>query len=104
MTEAVQARDWLVDLQAAAEVDDRDGFQNLIVAIAKVRPDLEPEVCRIAGEYLEGGEVWAADFFKKPFEEQKVNEPKAKADSEGWGKAKEVGRGRGSSAGTTFGL
>ena len=45
MTEAVKVRDWLVDLQAAAEVDDRDGFQNLIVAIAKnsVPHPLEPK-------------------------------------------------------------
>lgn len=91
MTEAVQARDWLVDLQGCAEVDDRDGFQNLIVAIAKARPDLEPEVCRIAGEYIEDGETWAADFFKKPFEEQKVNEPDAKVDSaDGWGKRRSL--------------
>ena len=64
MTETVKARDWLVDLQGCAERDDRDGFQDLIVAIAKVRPDLEPEVCRIAGEYLEDGEAWAAGFLK----------------------------------------
>ena len=41
MTEAVKARDWLVDLQAAAEVDDSDGFQSLIVAIANAQPDLK---------------------------------------------------------------
>ena len=93
MTEAVQARDWLVDLQGCAEVDDRDGFQNLIVAIAKARPDLEPEVCRIAGEYIEDGETWAADFFKKPFEEQKVNEPDAKVDSAWLGEAEKFERG-----------
>jgi hypothetical protein len=71
MTEAVQARDWLVDLQGCAEVDDRDGFQNLIVAIAKARPDLKPEVCRIAGEYIEGGETWAARFFKNPLKNKR---------------------------------
>ena len=91
MTEAVQARDWLVDLQAAAEVDDRDGFQAQIVAIAKARPDLEPEVCRIAGEYIEGGETWAARFFKKPLEEQRVNEAEERPVDGGWGKRRSLG-------------
>ena len=98
MTEAVKVRDWLVDLQAAADVDDRDGFQNLIVAIAKIRPDLEPQVCRIAVEYIEGGEEWAARFFKKPFEEQRVNEPAERpvvdggdGESEGVGEKRMIG-------------
>ena len=31
--------------------------------MAKVRPDLEGEACRIAGEYFDGGEIWTADLY-----------------------------------------
>src|SRR6476660_8345712 len=76
MTEAVRVRDWLAELRNAAEAGNSDLFRSLVVIIATARPDLKTQVCQLAGEYLEDGEMngeaWAADFFKTP----KVEEPK----------------------------
>ena len=63
MTEALQARDWLSELRAAAEADNSDLFRSLVVTIANARPDLKDQVCQLAGNYLENGETWAASFF-----------------------------------------
>jgi len=96
MTEAVRVRDWVSELRTAGEANDLIRFGELVAMIAKAQPDLEPQVCQLAGEYLEYGETWAADFFKKPLEEQRVNEPETDVKAEvevtsvdsatGWGK------------------
>ena len=66
MTEAAKVRDWLSELRGAAEDDNSDLFRSLVAMIATVQPDLKEPVCQLAGEYLENGEAWAADFFKNP--------------------------------------
>jgi hypothetical protein len=72
MTEAAKVRDWLSELRGAAEDDNGDLFRSLVAMIATAQPDLKEPVCQLAGEYLENGETWAADFFK----ERKRVEPK----------------------------
>ena len=72
MTEAAKVRDWLSELRGAAEDDNSDLFRSLVAMIATAQPDLKEPVCQLAGEYLENGETWAADFFK----ERKRVEPK----------------------------
>src|SRR6478752_5797138 len=73
MTEAVRVRDWLAELRNAAEAGNSDLFRSLVVITANARPDLKTQVCQLAGEYLEDGEMngeaWAADFFKPTAEE-----------------------------------
>jgi hypothetical protein len=83
MTEAAKVRDWLSELRTAAEDDNSDLFRSLVAMISKVQPDLKSQVCQLAGEYLENGETWAADFFKnseaqpKRVEPPKYTEPEA---------------------------
>jgi hypothetical protein len=86
MTEAVKVRDWLSELRSAGEADDRERFGELIALIAKAQPNLKSQVCQLAGEYLENGETWAADFFKNPEAQPKRVEPPKHTEAEGWGK------------------
>jgi hypothetical protein len=82
MTEAAKVRDWLSELRGAAEDDNGDLFRSLVAMIATAQPDLKEPVCQLAGEYLENGETWAADFFKEPKRvEPKRAEPPPKSEA-----------------------
>src|SRR5215510_14244969 len=75
MSEAAKVRDWLSELQSAGEADDLVRFGELVAMLAKAQPDLKSQVCQLAGEYLENGETWAADFFKNSEVQPKRAEP-----------------------------
>jgi hypothetical protein len=91
MTEGVKVRDWLFELRSAGEADDLVRFGELVAMAAKVQPDLKSQVCQLAGEYLENGETWAADFFKNPEAQlPRAEEPKH-TEAEGWGKRRSWG-------------
>jgi hypothetical protein len=77
MTEAAKVRDWLFELREAAEDDNGDLFRSLVAMIATAQPDLKSPVCQLAGEYLESGETWAADFFKNSkVQPKRVEQPR----------------------------
>jgi putative DNA primase/helicase len=58
MTQTAKARDWLGELEALVDADDREGFQAHSVVALKAQPSLYDEVCRVARDYLDNADAW----------------------------------------------